>query len=621
MGRRLQMGAVMGKAARARTGLAARVRQRMERASLASVFIAYLVVYLAGATGLTVVAITVLEGAYTYAWEQQMPVHVYNGPYLYDAERGDLVPAASIEVGDYTGDVSLYLGIDADDRAAAETQVNLAGSEESEGAGVEAAEGAGEGGAAVDGVQEVYATLEMIAEDPALTVSDWGGNFVGSYDENAYEELLAQGGDNILAEALPAYDAYQRSVRAQVDGSAIGLSLESDTPTSNVAYYVSQSMDFTPLVAALRFMAGMAPFVIYGVMAWLVFRRFYRRRLAEPLGALVAATDRVAVQDLDFTVPAVPGRELGRLAAAFERMRASLADAQRRMWRTAEERKRLNAAFAHDLRTPLTVLKGTVEMAQLRLEEGSAAGSAMPGAADSADGQGAHAAGEKDAARMAEARRTLATLGAQVTRLQRYAEVMSSASKLEDRAVRREPVKLAAFARDLADEAAALVAASPQELGFSCSLTAAGETWKPLGVDGSLSDGGEDAGVPRAIASLAVDIDGALVAEAVGNLLSNARGHAASKVGLALSYADGMLSCTVSDDGPGFTAEALRRGCEPFYSEAKSAEHFGMGLNIAHVLADLHGGAVELANADPPDHGARVTARFSCGEPSAGAGA
>ena len=35
-----------------------------------------------------------------------------------------------------------------------------------------------------------------------------------------------------------------------------------------------------------------------------------------------------------------------------------------KMWRQVEERKALNAAFAHDLRTPLTVLKGYNEMLQ-----------------------------------------------------------------------------------------------------------------------------------------------------------------------------------------------------------------------------------------------------------------
>ena len=50
--------------------------------------------------------------------------------------------------------------------------------------------------------------------------------------------------------------------------------------------------------------------------------------------------------------------------AAFETMREELLLTNQELWRQAEERRRLNAAFAHDLRNPVTVLKGTVK--QLR---------------------------------------------------------------------------------------------------------------------------------------------------------------------------------------------------------------------------------------------------------------
>ena len=92
--------------------------------------------------------------------------------------------------------------------------------------------------------------------------------------------------------------------------------------------------------------------------------------IAAPLSELAGAADRIAEQDLDFAIGTVRGRELGRLSETLEHMRASLLEAQRELWRTAESRRRLNAAFAHDLRTPITVLKGTVEMAQMRLRRG-----------------------------------------------------------------------------------------------------------------------------------------------------------------------------------------------------------------------------------------------------------
>ena len=63
--------------------------------------------------------------------------------------------------------------------------------------------------------------------------------------------------------------------------------------------------------------------------------------------------------------------------------------------------------------------------------------------------------------------------------------------------------------------------------------------------------------------------------------------------------------------GPGFSPEALHRGCEPFFGEAKSSEHFGLGLNIVSTLARLHGGSVTLANGE--DGGGAVTVTFDVG--------
>ena len=91
---------------------------------------------------------------------------------------------------------------------------------------------------------------------------------------------------------------------------------------------------------------------------------FYRNRLQKPLAELRAASEKIANNDLDFSIDYDSNDELGQLCASFEIMRSTLADNFSKMWRQVEERKALNAAFAHDLRTPLTVLKGYHEMLQ-----------------------------------------------------------------------------------------------------------------------------------------------------------------------------------------------------------------------------------------------------------------
>lgn len=291
----------------------------------------------------------------------------------------------------------------------------------------------------------------------------------------------------------------------------------------------------------------------------------------------------------------------------MEGMRSSLLATQRELWRTAEDRRRLNAAFAHDLRTPVTVLKGTLEMARMKADR---AGS-----------------GE-------DVRKTLDTLSGQANRLESYAQLMSRVTKLEDREVMRSACAPSDVVRVLERQAAGYVATR----GNGCKLLfSLGDGMRSAGAgDGSVAvpDAGSVAGagdghvvVPdaeRAAESCPepLSIDMQLVEEVLGNLLGNACDHARSKVAVSVDLlqpeqgslaagarGDVRLELVVTDDGRGFTAEALHHGCDPFYSEAKSAEHFGLGLNIARTLARLHGGAVELGNLE--GGGACVTAMFA----------
>ena len=113
------------------------------------------------------------------------------------------------------------------------------------------------------------------------------------------------------------------------------------------------------------------------------------------------ASRKIAEKDLDFAIHWDRQDEMGALCASFEEMRRALWENNRVMWRQMEERKRLNAAFAHDLRTPLTVLRGYAGMLGRDHAEG----------ADPAD--------------MAQEVRVME---AQVRRLEDYVQAMSSCS-------------------------------------------------------------------------------------------------------------------------------------------------------------------------------------------------
>lgn len=91
---------------------------------------------------------------------------------------------------------------------------------------------------------------------------------------------------------------------------------------------------------------------------------YYHIKLKQPISALRNGISRIQNHDLDFFMPVRSDDELGQLCAAFDTMREELLKSNQELWRQTEERKRLNAAFSHDLRNPITVLKGTVKLLQ-----------------------------------------------------------------------------------------------------------------------------------------------------------------------------------------------------------------------------------------------------------------
>lgn len=528
-------------------------------------FTVYLAVYLAVATALALAGADVFatwNNSYYYELEVDAGHGlmrrgvVDGGPYIYDATTDRLLPAAELDLPD-AGALAVFIATGARD------EIGAGGSEEDW---------------PDETVRTVYATMDLLREGK-IRLYDWGLNFNEWYPQ---EEVL-EDNRGISADDLARYDQLSRERRVQsVDlfGKMTGADLEAtfgESLVSNTAYYATAAPPAGIMTWLLTFATGLCPVLAYGVLGWLTFRHFYCVHIAGPLAELAGAADRIAERDLDFNIRVVRGRELGRLSETLEHMRASLLEAQRELWRTAESRRRLNAAFAHDLRTPITVLKGTVEMAQMRLRRG-----------DTLD---------EDA---------LDALSAQVARLERYATSMGGLSKLEDRPVERETFALDDLREELGRHVSEVMAVRGGGLGLNLP-TASEADRAPAPKTCCASESTLKAATgSRPAALLAIDLP--LVEEVLDNLLSNACVHASSIVTFDMMADAGVLTLVVTDDGPGFTPEALHRGCDPFFSENKSAEHFGLGLNVSSVLCGLHGGKIALANAETG--GARVIATF-----------
>ncbi|MDO5377539.1 MAG: HAMP domain-containing sensor histidine kinase [Clostridia bacterium] len=284
----------------------------------------------------------------------------------------------------------------------------------------------------------------------------------------------------------------------------------------------------------------------------LAARGFYRRKLRVPLGVLRDAAQRIGRNDLDFTIDYDAPDELGRLCGEFEQMRRGVLAHERGLWRAMEERQRQTDALTHDLRTPLTVLKGQTEMLE------AAAGTDRT----------------KD---------MLRTMHGHILRMERYVAGLSEMRRLEDAAAQREAVSAAELLTSLRETGEALA----REWGKAFEL--------------------EDAGLPQTLFA-----DAQIVQRVFDNLTGNAVRYARRHVAASLRVAEGNLVLTVRDDGPGFSQEALLHATSPFWSEEKTGKqgHLGLGLNIASLLCERCGGTLALFN--EPEGGTRVRAGLGC---------
>lgn len=280
------------------------------------------------------------------------------------------------------------------------------------------------------------------------------------------------------------------------------------------------------------------------------------RVISRKMAPLAEAAGRVGAGELDFAVGSTNVREVNDVLAAMDAMRASLAESLEARWAAERGQREQMTSLAHDLKTPLTVLRANADFVAEELED------------------------EKDADLAAAAR----DIAGSVERLDGYVRLLIEASRGSGGA-ERAPMRPAELCEQVLAEAAQIARAR--------------------GVTLDAATGPAVAGAPEAA------LDRTALARAAANLVANAAEHARSRVAVSCDVAGGHLVIEVADDGPGFSPAALERGCERLFTDDSSrssrdeGRHYGLGLHVASEAASAHGGSVSLANG--PSGGAVAT--------------
>ncbi len=312
---------------------------------------------------------------------------------------------------------------------------------------------------------------------------------------------------------------------------------------------------------------------VFLIPLWVLFSAFltgtvfYKRELEKPVKILLDASEKIADNRLDFQISCEKNNEIGALCDSFEKMRAALYQSNKEIWRMLEERKEINAAFAHEMRTPITVLKGYRDL----LEK------FIPGGAVSEE----------------KIMDILQMMKGQIDRLEIHTQKMSAMQKLED------------------------IVPAPAEIQVKVLMDKCSKIGNMLGnklqID-YLYNAQDFCSVPD---GETIRADEGLFLEVFENLVSNAARFAADRLRIAvcLQYLqDGMphtaqyLTVSVEDDGPGFSKEALVYAAKPFYASGpEEGNHFGLGLYLCSVICEKCGGELKIENGK---QGGKVTASF-----------
>ena len=279
-----------------------------------------------------------------------------------------------------------------------------------------------------------------------------------------------------------------------------------------------------------------------GLIAGVLLVALFARGALYPVRSLSKAAQQLGSGDFEQRVDEDRKDELGNLARTFNSMAEDLQDAE-------AQRRKMTADIAHELRNPLTNIRGYLEAIKDGIVKPDDA------AIDTLHGETLHLS------RLVDDLQLLAIADAGGLRLYTTTSYMS---EFAERAVN---------------------AAMPRAMERDIDLSIEVDTDTPL-----------------------VDLDPTRFTQVVSNLLDNALSHSKTGGNVFVEVRSGMIDATwcatlrITNDGTAIPADDLERIFDQFYrvdpSRSRSTGGAGLGLTIVKRIVEAHGGSVAVESND-----------------------
>lgn len=229
--------------------------------------------------------------------------------------------------------------------------------------------------------QKLQADLKNVLETQPEKITDREYlDKINSELEMRYSFLLIRKGDQIVFSGSPESQENQQVLFSQLpdygsyEGNANnGLYLGGETQhlvkqmdftfpdgVEGTLFIVTIVDNFIPEVKSMLMEMLMATIMIL-VFVGLILTSWVYRAILRPLGKLQEATHLIKEGNLDFALEVQEDDEIGQLCMDFEEMRQRLKESAEEKVQYDKESKELISNISHDLKTPITAIKGYVE--------------------------------------------------------------------------------------------------------------------------------------------------------------------------------------------------------------------------------------------------------------------
>lgn len=297
--------------------------------------------------------------------------------------------------------------------------------------------------------------------------------------------------------------------------------------------------------------------VLCGMAIILLPSMFFGKKMKEKIQPVMKAAEKIKNQDLEYEVSYCGVKEIDDCLLSINEMRIALKDSLKRQWQTEQDKNRQMSALAHDIKTPLTVVRGNAELlSETDLTE--------------------------------EQKNYVEYVISSASQIQKYVQTLIEVTQSVDGyQYNVKKVRTADLLEDIRKQTLGLAGVYRLKINWK-------EKWD----------------------NETVNVVYDQVVRAVMNIIKNAAEHTVEggTIHISMEEQDGKLTFTVEDMGSGFTKEALLHGTEQFFMDDASrsgGRHYGIGLFSAETIAKWHGGRVLLTNSEETG-GAKVEIFFCC---------